>query len=316
MPARRLAASLILVSFAVYGQALLDPATISKLVQAGVGEQTIVAMIGQQPGKYALSSADLLALKKAGVSDKILAAMIARNGADLSAPSAAANQSTAPVALTLHDATPIRLRLTRDLSSTNGRPGELVDFEILDDLRIDGVLVIGHGPRVTAIITVVEPKTRLGRGGKLGVILDRIPLLNGDKVAIRPAKEPQIGGHTETPGGAPATADMIKPATPSALFAYGRDEAFPEGTEVAVYIDGEVKLDPARFLVDIAFTSNPPGALVAIYGVPVGRTPFTTRLARGTYKAVFSADGHHDLTQSISVGPGYSNTVNAAFGLK
>jgi hypothetical protein len=83
-----------------------------------------------------------------------------------------------------------------------------------------------------------------------------------------------------------------------------------------MYIDGETKLDPARFLVDIAFTSNPPGALVSMYGTPVGRTPFTTRLASGSYKAVFSADGFRDLTESISVGPGYSNTVHAAFESK
>jgi hypothetical protein len=48
----------------------------------------------------------------------------------------------------------------------------------------------------------------------------------------------------------------------------------------------------------------------------VGRTPFTTRLAPGTYKAVFSAEGYHQLTKSVAVGPGYSNTAHAAFELK
>jgi len=69
-------------------------------------------------------------------------------------------------------------------------------------------------------------------------------------------------------------------------------------------------------LIEMAFTSNPPGALVSIYGTAVGRTPFITKLAAGTYKAVFSADGYYDLTQSISVGPGNSNLVHAAFELK
>jgi hypothetical protein len=313
MPARKIAALLALASFAAYGQALLDDATIGKLVKAGVGEQTIVAMINQQPGKYALSSDDMIALKKAGVSDKILAAMIERAGA----PPVAANPSAAPTALALHDATPIRLRLARDLTFTNIKPGEMADFEILDDLRIDGLLVIAHGVRVVSTITQAEPKTRMGRGGKLGVNLDSLPLLNGDKVAIRAAKEGQGGGHTEATGGAAvATAAMIKPAAPGLLFVFGKDEAFPEGTGITVYIDGESKLDPARFLVDIAFTSNPPGALVTMYGTPIGRTPFTTRLATGKYKAVFSADGYYDLTQSIAVGPGYSNTVHAAFELK
>jgi hypothetical protein len=313
MPARRMAASLALVSFAAFGQALLDDATIGKLVKAGIGEQTIVAMINQQPGKYSLSSADVTALKKAGVSDKILAAMIVR----AEAQPAAAKQSAAPTTLALHDATPIRMRLTRGLTFNNVKPLDHVDFEILDDLRIDGILVIARGARAAATITQAEPKTRMGRGGKLGVSLDSIPLSNGRQVAIRAAKEGKGGGRTDATGGAAeGETAVVRPAEPSLLFAYGKDETFPEDTGITAYIDGEIKLDPAGFMVDMAFSSNPPGAMVTMYGAPVGRTPFTTRLAPGTYKAVFSADGYSDLTQNISVGPGYPNTVRAMFEWK
>jgi hypothetical protein len=62
-------------------QELLTNETILKLVKAGIGEDTIVGMVNQQPGRYALSADDLVALKTAGVSDKVLAAMIVRNGA-------------------------------------------------------------------------------------------------------------------------------------------------------------------------------------------------------------------------------------------
>ncbi len=219
-------------------------------------------------------------------------------------------------ALALHDATPIRLRLTRDLTFTNVKPGEMVDFEILDDLRIDGLLVIAHGVRVSSAITLAEPKTRMGRGGKLGVNLDSIPLLNGAKVAIRAARKGQGSGNTETTVDATTAASIVRPPTPTLLFTCGRDETFPEDTVITVYTDGEVRLDPARFLVDMAFTSNPPGAVVSIYGTPVGRTPFTTRLAPGTYKAVFSAQGYSDVTESFAVGPGYSNAVHGAIELK
>lgn len=229
------------------------------------------------------------------------------------APLGAANQPAVPVALALHDGTPIRLRLTRDLAFANSKPGELVDFEILDDLRIDGVLVMAQGARATAVITQAEPKTHRVKGGKLGVSLDSLPLLDGGKVAIRAAKERQPADST---GAALPAAAMLKPAPPSLLFAFGKDETFPEGTAVASYVDGEFSLNPARFLVDISFTSTPSGAVVSMYGTLVGRTPFTTRLAPGTYQAVFAADGFHELSQSISVGPGYSKTVHAAFVLK
>jgi len=69
-------------------------------------------------------------------------------------------------------------------------------------------------------------------------------------------------------------------------------------------------------MVDIAFTSNPQGALISMYGTFIGRTPFTAKLATGTYTAVFSAAGYPDLTRSVSVGPGHLNTVHAVFQLK
>jgi hypothetical protein len=228
------------------------------------------------------------------------------------APIRAANQPDVPVALALHDATPIRLRLTRDLTFAYAKAGELVDFEIVDDLRVDGVLVMAHGARATATLTQAEPKTRMGHGGKLGVSLDSLPLMDGGKVAIRATKG-QPAESSASP--APASA-MVKPAAPSLLFTFGKDETFPEGSTIATYIDGEIQLNPAKFLVDISFTSSPPGAVVSMYGSPVGRTPFTTRLAPGTYQAIFAADGFHSVSQSISVGPGFSNTVHAAFALR
>ena len=100
------------------------------------------------------------------------------------------------------------------------------------------------------------------------------------------------------------------------MFTIGKGDALPDNAEITVYSDGETRLDPSRFLVDVTFTSNPAAALVTMYGTPVGRTPFTTRLAQGVYKIIFSMDGYYDLTQSLTVGPGHSNTAHAAFEMQ
>jgi hypothetical protein len=70
-------------------QSPLDNAAILKLVQAGIGEDAIVGMVNQQPGRYSLSANDIIALKTAGVSDKILSAMIVRSGAATAPPASA-----------------------------------------------------------------------------------------------------------------------------------------------------------------------------------------------------------------------------------
>jgi len=209
----------------------------------------------------------------------------------LSTPLAAA---TAPTALMLADGTPIHLRIVHGLSFSALKLDDLIELEVAEDVRVNGVLVLARGTRAMANLTVAEAKSRWGRGGKLGLNLDAIKLLNGVSAPVR----------------------ATKLAAPPLLFAFGKDESFPEGAPVEVCILGDLKLDPATFLEDVLFTSNPPGALVTMYGAPVGRTPFTTRLAPGTYKAVFSADGLTDLTESLRIGPGYSTTVNAAFESK
>ena len=215
----RFAVGLTFVTCALFGQEVLDDVAIGRLVKAGIGEQTIIATINQQPGKYALSADDLIALKKAGVSDRIMAAMIARHaatgpGVSKDAPVAASVPAAAPTTLALHDATPIRLKLTRDLSFTNIKPGEMFDFETVDDLRIDGLLVMARGLRVTATIAMAEPKTRMGRGGKLGVELTSISLLNGDKIPVRPGSAPRGEGAELADGAAGGVGMVIKPGAP------------------------------------------------------------------------------------------------------
>jgi hypothetical protein len=79
---------LLLTIFAVClsAEVVLTNDTVLKLFKAGIGEESIVGMVNQQPGIYALSTDDLVALKKAGVTQKIIAAMLVRNGAPDVAP--------------------------------------------------------------------------------------------------------------------------------------------------------------------------------------------------------------------------------------
>jgi hypothetical protein len=121
-------------------------------------------MVNQQPGAFALSTDDMAALKRAGVTEKIIAAMIVRNGASTtqpltpSTPIATTSSTVYPSPLILHDATPIRLRLNRNLSSADAKTGDNIDFEVLDDLKVDDVLLIARGG--TAIATVDPSRTQ------------------------------------------------------------------------------------------------------------------------------------------------------------
>jgi hypothetical protein len=238
------------------------------------------------------------------------------------------------------------LRLNRTLTSADATAGDNVDFEVLEDLKVDDVMVIARGGTAIATITEAEHKKRMARGGKLDVNIDYVRLVNGDKVALRAVKEVKGGGHTGAMTGAMvATAIVVWPAAPFFLFMHGKDVTIPKGTEITAYVNGEVKLDRARFvggapvqtfvaasptpaqtaapppnppiqapaggLLNIAFTSVPANALVTIGGMAIGRTPFTTKLPPGYYKATFSVAGFTTSIENMTVGAGYPTTVNA-----
>lgn len=231
---------------ALLAQSALDNEAILKVVKAGLSDDVIAGMVNNQPGKYSLAPDDVIALKTAGVSDTIIAAMVNKTSSPPTAtvPDSKTNsQPTRSDELTLHDATPVRLRLSRTLSSADAKVGENVDFEVLEDLKVDEILVVARGGTAIATVTQAEHKKRMARGGKLDVNLDYVRLVNGDKVALRAVKEMSGGGHTGAmTGGMVATAIVFFPAAPFFLFMHGKDTTIPKGTEISAYVNGEIKL--------------------------------------------------------------------------
>ena len=83
--------------------------------------------------------------------------------------------------LLLEDGTPIKLRLSRTISSAEERVGNEVDFDVLEEIRIVDKLVIPKGSLALGTVTVAEEKKRMGRGGKLDINIDSVRLETGRK---------------------------------------------------------------------------------------------------------------------------------------
>jgi hypothetical protein len=153
-----------------------------------------------------------------------------------------------PTPFILQDGTAIRVRINRNLSSADAQVGENVDFQVLDDIRVGDVLVIPRGSAAFATVTAAQAKRRMARGGKLSVNIDYVRLANGDKATLRGVKDLKGGGHTGAMTGAMiATGIVFFPAAPLFLFMKGKDITIPKGHEVTVYINGDVRLDRAKF---------------------------------------------------------------------
>jgi len=106
------------------------------------------------------------------------------------------SEGTSPKGFVLEDGTPVKLRINRTISSADARVGETIDFEVLEDVSVNNVLVIAKGGIAFATETEAQAKRRTARGGTLDINVDSVRLVTSEKTALRAVKEVKGGGHT------------------------------------------------------------------------------------------------------------------------
>lgn len=234
----------------------------------------------------------------------------------------------------LEDGSPVKLRINRTVSSADAHTGDTVDFEVLEDLSVNGTLVIAKGGLAFATVTQAQSKRRMARGGKLDINIDNVKLIDGEKAALRAVKEMKGGGHTGAmTGGIVATSLVFFPAAPFFLFMHGKDISIPKGTEITAYINGDMKLELAKFQnsapgttqvanspsitvvpstsAKVQLESTPPGADIQLDGSFVGNTPSDVQVADGEHSIVVKKSGFKDWERKLKVNAGSTIHLNA-----
>jgi hypothetical protein len=237
--------------------------------------------------------------------------------APVSAPVAAPSQPPPPN--TLQDGTAIKLRLAENVTSATAKVGQQVSFEVVEEVDVEGVPVIAQGAPALATVTTAETKKSMGRGGKLDVNIDSVRLVNGGKAMLRATAGGKGGGHVGAMTGAMVgTAIVFFPAAPLFLFIHGKDITIPKGTEVTAFVQGDMKLDMAKFAPagtavasalataasGLTVESNIPNCDIEVDGSFMGSTPSTLNLAPGKHEIVVKKIGYQDWSRSMMVGSG------------
>jgi hypothetical protein len=132
--------------------------------------------------------------------------------------------------LTLPNGTPIHVKLTKAISSATAKVGEVVEFEVSQEVLVDGVRVIPIGAKASGTVTEAEPKKRMGHGGKLTLAINFVRLANNEKATVR--------SFLETTGASSAAGSVLP-------LAHGKDVVFTEGTEFTAFVDGDMFLKRA-----------------------------------------------------------------------
>ena len=216
------------------------------------------------------------------------------------------------------DGTPVKLRLSQTISSADAKVGQEVPFEVVEEIKVDGEVVLPKGATAIGTITEADPKKRMGRAGKLNLNISYARLTDQEKVALRAVKDSKGGSHVGAMTGAiVATSIVFFPAAPLFLFMHGKDVTIPQGTEVTAFVEGDMHLDMSRFQVappaqgtpaaiaaaqaSLIVESTPPGADIEIDGAFVGMTPSTVSVAHGGHEVSVTKKGFATWTRKLNV---------------
>jgi hypothetical protein len=219
---------------------------------------------------------------------------------------------------TLLDGTPIKLRIGRTISSADAKVGDQIDFEVLDEVKVEDVVVIAKGATALGTVTAAEPKRRMGRGGKLDINLDSVRLVDNEKAALSATAGGKGGSHTGAMVGAMA-ATAIFTLGGSALFLlmHGKDITIPKGTELTAYVNGDMTLQMAHFaptpsaegpataeIPQIFVDANVASCDIEVDGAFAGDTPSRLVLTAGKHDISVKKKGYTTWTRSLNVSGG------------
>ena len=236
-------------------------------------------------------------------------------------------ENTTKSDLVLVEDTPVRLRLMQTLSSGTAKLNEKVDFEVIEDVKVNNIVVIPQGGTAIATVTEAQPKRRFGRSGKLNVNIDYVRLPNGDKAPLRAVKGGSGGSRTAVMTTAVvATAIVFFPAAPLFFFMKGKNIIIPKGTEISAYVAADKPISsaalpteavspqpasPATDVSTIIVRSTPDGAEITIDGKFMGTTQSTMKLPAGDHTVSIGKSGYKEWSRTVTLNAGSDITIDA-----
>ena len=210
--------------------------------------------------------------------------------------------SVAPAwaAARLPDGTRIAVRTMEQLSSATLKDGSPVTFAVVEDVVVDGEVVIKQGTPVRGTIVDAEAKRRMGRAGKLQYTVNETKAVDRSAIRLRALQDRKGDSNvTSTAVTTVAVGVFVPVAAPFFLLRKGHDIVVPEGTRIDTFVDGD-------HLVNAASETAAPPAAAPVIATTVA--PARTGLTNADIIALRQAGFGDDLILAkISASPGAYN---------
>ncbi|HET9272536.1 MAG TPA: hypothetical protein VFO31_30370 [Vicinamibacterales bacterium] len=162
----------------------------------------------------------------------------------------------------LPDGTRIPVRTMEPLSSATLKDNDPVTFAVVEDVVVDGEVVIKQGTPVRGTIVDAEAKRRMGRAGKLQYTVNETKGVDRSVIRLRALQDRKGDSNvTSTAVTTVAVGVFVPVAAPFFLLRKGHDIVVPEGTRVDTFVDGDhligTENEPAASVAVAAATSAP-----------------------------------------------------------
>jgi hypothetical protein len=160
-----------------------------------------------------------------------------------------AQQSPTASGFVLEDGTPVKLKLLRALSSTQEKVSDVVEFEVIEEVKVGEITVIQRGAKAKGVVFGARPAGRMGRTGKLSVKIETVQLVNQEQAALRAVHASPNGSRAKDVALNTTVAGLLFfPVAPLFLLRKGENINIPQGTLVTSFINGDHALDRAKFV--------------------------------------------------------------------
>ena len=141
------------------------------------------------------------------------------------------------------DGTRVAVRLMEQLSSATAKAGDTVAFEVVEDLIIDGQLLVKQGTPARGTVVEAAAKRRMGRAGNLSYTLAETRAIDGQTIRLRATQEKKGDSNvTSTAVATTAVAVFVPVAAPFVLLRKGKDITVASGTRVEAFVEGDHSL--------------------------------------------------------------------------
>jgi uncharacterized membrane protein len=139
----------------------------------------------------------------------------------------------------------IKIKIMTKLDTKNSRPGDTVEFQAIDDVYANGLLVIGKGAPGVGRVTKVEPAKNFGRDAQMEIAFQSILTMDGTNLETflgEKAKE-ETKSLAKAAGATVAGLVILGPiGIVGGAFVHGQDITIPAGTMLYIQTKADTEV--------------------------------------------------------------------------